>query len=147
MSSFIIFMALVCSYCQLPVATTGTGTRRCTGTGTLISRRLYHPLINGPPLLRLHQVLEVVSPEGGKLLLDFVPARPDYLPDLLTLILGRSVEGTLRSRLNDCYHPELQSFATKATMNFSSSLNLYNNNCGHFVSHCENLLAMPTPLG
>ena len=122
----------------------------------IVARRLYRPLIGGPSWLKIHQVLQLQ--EGGKVAqLDFVPRHASNPVELLRLLLGGEVEGTVRLRCNYnggaveeesnsssrlCLFLQRilptsslssSSSSLEAVSGFSTKLHLYNNNCVHFI--------------
>ena len=107
-------------------------------TAKLMWRRTLRPLIGGPHWLRIHQVLEISSTSGGKIETDFVPKRPQSLPDLNLLLLGFTVDGLTRIRRFDFVDDdELGVIYRKlSALEYPEGLNLYRNNCFDYVEHC-----------
>jgi hypothetical protein len=104
-------------------------------------RFCFKPLIGGPDWLKIH--ISAIHKELN-VEMDFIPEFPYRKQNTIDLLFGKSIDGKVRVRNfgydqdNNTSTNQLfikQNFIHNVNLTFNTKLNLYSNNCYHFVYH------------
>ena len=103
----------------------------------------FKELIGGPTFLKIHVSIEDLE---KNIEMDFIPMYPTRIDNIRKLLLGQNVEGLVRLKCRvsksiiDISQPSIIDsnilpFVKTVNESFPQYLNLYSNNCYHFIHH------------